>query len=55
MISGGFSPGFGWRSAGVPITPGFGAMGWRGSPLRSSMAEHEREGHDFSRAAKWFW
>src|SRR5260370_33231259 len=24
---------FGWRSAGVPSTPGFGVMGWRGSPL----------------------
>jgi hypothetical protein len=25
---------FGWRSAGVPITPGFGVMGWSGLPLR---------------------
>jgi len=25
---------FGWRSAGVPSTPGFGVMGWSGSPLR---------------------
>jgi hypothetical protein len=26
---------FGWRSVGVPNTPGFGVMGWSGSPLRS--------------------
>jgi len=25
---------FGWRSAGVPSAPGFGVMGWSGSPLR---------------------
>jgi len=25
---------FGWRSAGAPSTPGFGVMGWSGSPLR---------------------
>jgi len=25
---------FGWPSAGVPSTPGFGVMGWSGSPLR---------------------
>jgi len=24
---------FGWRSAGAPRTPGFGVMGWSGSPL----------------------
>jgi len=24
---------FGWRSAGAPITAGFGVMGWSGSPL----------------------
>jgi len=24
----------GWRSAGVPSTPGFGVMGWSGLPLR---------------------
>jgi len=25
---------FGWRSAGVPGTPGFGVLGWSGLPLR---------------------
>jgi hypothetical protein len=25
---------FGWRGAGTPSTPGFGVMGWSGSPLR---------------------
>jgi hypothetical protein len=27
-------PAFGWRSAGVPSTPGLGVMGWSASALR---------------------
>ncbi|SPE43926.1 hypothetical protein SBA7_20011 [Candidatus Sulfotelmatobacter sp. SbA7] len=27
----------GWRSAGVPGTPGFGVMGWRTSALRKDL------------------
>jgi len=27
---------FGWRNAGAPSMPGFGVMGWSGSPLRQA-------------------